>query len=159
MRKSERKPTDLICRINVTGFLSIQVALLAMFIAMAAPHPPTLPTSKTVDLAKVEHAVPMPGARREDALVVTIERDGQVFLGNDKVIVSELHTKISEGLDRGSERKVYIQPDRRAKYGSVLEVLNGIRSAGIENVAFLVWEPRVRLSASTAKMDHPSRVP
>jgi len=159
MRKSGRKPTDLICRINVTGFLSIQVALLAMLFATTAPHRPTLPTSRSVDLAKVDHAVPMPGARREDALVVTIGRDGQVFLGNDKVIVSELHTKISEGINRGSERKVYIQSDKHAKYGSVLEVLDGIRSAGIENVAFLVSERRVRLSSSTAKIDHPSRVP
>jgi biopolymer transport protein ExbD len=120
-----------------------------MFIALAAPHRRVLPTSRSVDLAKVHHAVSMPGARREDALVVTIERDGQVFLGDDKVIVSELHTKIAEGLRRGPTGKIYIQSDARTKYRYVLEVLDGIRSAGVENVAFLVLERSVR----------PSRVP
>jgi biopolymer transport protein TolR len=159
MRKSQRKPTELICRINVTGFLSIQVALLAMFLATTVPHRSTLPTGRSVDLAKVDHAVPMPGARREDALVVTIERDGQLFLGNDKVVASELHTKFREGANRGSERKVYIQSDKQAKYGAVLEVLDSVNSAGIENVAFLVSESSVGLPSSTAKIDRPSRVP
>ncbi len=81
--------------------------------------------------------------------MVTIERDGQVFLGNDKVIVSQLHTKISEGLDRGSERRIYIQSDARAKYGSVVEVLDAVRSAGVENVAFLVLERSARPSSLT----------
>jgi biopolymer transport protein TolR len=143
MQKGQQKSTGLICKIDVTGFLSIQVVLVAMFIAMAAPHRRVLPTSRSVDLAKADHAIPMSGARREDALVVTIQRDGQVFLGNDKVMVSELGTKISESLHRGSERKVYIQSDMHAKYGVVREILDCIRSAGIENIAFLVRERSV----------------
>jgi len=38
------------------------------------------------------------------------------------------------------ERKVYLKVDARAHYGAVLRVLEGARSAGIENIAFLVRE-------------------
>ena len=38
------------------------------------------------------------------------------------------------------ERKAYLKVDARAHYGAVLRVLEGVRSAGIENIAFLVRE-------------------
>jgi biopolymer transport protein ExbD len=44
--------------------------------------------------------------------------------------------------DRGVERKVYIVADMRAKWGAVKIVLDGVRSAGILRVAFLVDQRR-----------------
>jgi biopolymer transport protein ExbD len=54
-----------------------------------------------------------------------------------------LQQKIVEHLkDRGVERKVYIVADSRAKWGAVKVVLDGVRSAGILRVAFLVNQSR-----------------
>jgi biopolymer transport protein ExbD len=41
------------------------------------------------------------------------------------------------------ERKVYIRADGRAWYGTVKEVLDGVRAAGVEKVGFLLEQPFV----------------
>jgi biopolymer transport protein ExbD len=56
------------------------------------------------------------------------------------VNIDELPIKFRDGWSRGAERKVYINADRRAKYGQVRQVLCAISSAGTENVAFLVYQ-------------------
>jgi biopolymer transport protein ExbD len=56
------------------------------------------------------------------------------------VNIDELTLRIRDGLRRGAERKVYINADRTAKYGQIRQVLRAISSAGIENVAFLVYQ-------------------
>ena len=74
---------------------------------------------------------------------VAILRDGRVYFGTDRVDAAALQCKIAERLkDRGAERKVYIVADARAKWGAVKVVLDGVRSAGILRVAFLVDQRR-----------------
>ena len=69
-------------------------------------------------------------------------RDGKVFFRIDQVDPDQLSAKIRHALQTGSEKKVYIRADARAKYGTVKETLDGIRDAGIENVAFLADQKR-----------------
>jgi biopolymer transport protein ExbD len=97
----------------------------------------------SADLPKVLHPVSMPLALREDVMKVTILRDGRVYFGTDRVDGAALQHGIAEHLkDRGVERKVYIVADMRAKWGAVKIVLDGVRSAGILRVAFLVDQRR-----------------
>jgi biopolymer transport protein TolR len=138
MRRNHRKPTELICRMDVTAFLSIQLVLLFILMVGVSDRP-DLPTNGT-DQPKVAHFVPMPGANREDAMLVAVQRDGRVWFGNQPVSAAELPSQIREAVSHGAERKVYIHADAHARYGSVLEVLSAVRSAGIENVGFFVDE-------------------
>ncbi|PYX69433.1 MAG: hypothetical protein DMG72_20870 [Acidobacteria bacterium] len=85
----------------------------------------------------------MRGANREDVLVVAIFRDGKVFFGRDLIMPDQLPFEIREAVSRGAERKVYIRAEARVRYGTVLQVLDGVRSAGVENVGFLVEQRRV----------------
>ena len=73
-------------------------------------------------------------------MLVTITRDGKAYLGPDQVNVINLPAKIHDRLkDRDVERKVYVKADMRVRWGTVALVLDGIRSAGIIRVAFLVY--------------------
>ena len=45
--------------------------------------------------------------------------------------------------DRDVERKVYVVADMRAQWSNVEMVLDGVRSAGIDKVAFLADQRRV----------------
>jgi biopolymer transport protein ExbD/biopolymer transport protein TolR len=138
MRRNQKKPTELICRIDVSAFLSIQLVLL--FVLMVAVNDRTdLPRNST-DQPKVVHAVPMPGAMRENAMIVAVQRDGRVWLGSQTISSAELPTHLREAVSHGAERKVYIHADARARYGSVLDVLSAVRAAGIENIGFFVDE-------------------
>jgi biopolymer transport protein TolR len=90
----------------------------------------------------VWHPVSMPGARREDALTVDIVRDGSIYFGKGRIRPSDLPSQIRERVDRGAEKKVYIRADARARYVTVREVLDAVHSAGLEKIAFLVYQRR-----------------
>ncbi len=74
---ARHRSNQLICDINVTGFLSVMVALLALFMADTQPHSHRL--GPPVDLAKVKHAIPVRAALRDDAVIVSIMRDGEIY--------------------------------------------------------------------------------
>lgn len=122
----------------MTPFLSVQLVLLFMFI-VAIYQRLDLPLNG-VDLPKVAHPVPMRRANREDAMVVAVQRDGRVWLGNDRLSPDQLPTRIRQAVSHGAERKIYIRADARAKYGAVAKVLDSVRFAGVENIAFLMDE-------------------
>jgi biopolymer transport protein ExbD len=132
----------LFSSIDASAFASIVVVLLftvMVFEGMtASPHHGT-----GVDMARVSHPISMPGALREDRLQVTITRDGKVYFGSDHVDPYSLPERLRLRLnDHGVERKVYIKADARVWYGTVKVVLDGVRSAGILRVAFLVDQKR-----------------
>jgi len=89
------------------------------------------------DLVHVRHSIRMPGALKEDALKVVVTRDGTIYFREHRTALEDLPDEIREGLRNGAERKVYIEVDARAKYGGVPAVLDKIRLAGVEKIAFL----------------------
>ena len=144
MLRPHTKPPSLISSINVTGFLSI-IIVLFFTVLFADPGPLYMYPHHGVgiDLPKVSHPSPLRAANREDAMTVAIMRDGKVFFRRDLLRVDQLPGKIRDGLREGAEKKVYIRADARAKYGSVKEALDGMRDAGIENVAFLADQRQI----------------
>jgi biopolymer transport protein TolR len=73
-------------------------------------------------------------------MVIAVMRTGDVYFVADRIPPDQLDFKIRKQLALGSERKVYSNADARAKYGRVPEVLDAIRSAGVENVGFLATQ-------------------
>jgi biopolymer transport protein TolR len=129
----------------MTGFAGVMFALVAMFLLPASMviDSPRNASAVPVDLAKASHAAEMRGALREDALVVAIQRDGRIWFGEQTVTADHLTAAIRERVGRGAERRVYIRADMRARYASVREVLDRVRSAGIEDIGFIVDGQRV----------------
>jgi biopolymer transport protein ExbD/biopolymer transport protein TolR len=115
-------------------------ALVAMFLLPASivMDSPGDARHAPVDLAKASHARDLNKAFREDALWVAVARDGKIWFGEGRVSLSDLPSAIDEGLRKGAEPKIYISADARAKYGSVLEVLERVRTARVEKIAFVV---------------------
>jgi biopolymer transport protein ExbD/biopolymer transport protein TolR len=141
----KRRPNLLISRIDVTAFAGIMLALLFLFMPSYGGF--RAHRGMSVDLPQVSHPISMPHANREDAMIVVITRDDKVFFGPEQVIPDVLpvviRERINQRINQGSEKKVYIKADARAKYGWVAEVLDGVRAAGIEKIGFLVEQRRV----------------
>src|SRR6266851_1607602 len=136
MQPKRHRPNQLICDINVAGFAGVMLALL--WLLMPSPGDIDVHRWVLVDMPNAVHPVSMRGADREDAMIVAITRDDRIFFRTDRVAPDQLPAKIQQSLSQGSERKVYIRADARAKYGWVAEVLAGVRSAGVEKIGFLV---------------------
>jgi biopolymer transport protein TolR len=121
-------------------------ALVAMFLvpATVVVDSPRDAAHIGVDLPKATQSTELRGALREDALLVAVQRDGQIWLDREQITPERLPAEIRERVSQGAERKVYIRADLRVNYGRVLEVLSSVRSAGIDNIAFLVNERNSR---------------
>jgi biopolymer transport protein ExbD len=109
------------------------LAILYLFL----PAETDVPRYISVDLISNRHAIPMPGAIREDAIRVAMTMSGDIYFGTLKIDPYDLHHQIQARLQSGAERRVYLSIDGRAKYSNVTIVLREVRLAGIENVSFL----------------------
>jgi biopolymer transport protein TolR len=135
------RTAKLISAIDMTAFAAVMFALVAMFVALTlVVHSPRDAAHTAVDLPKATKAPEMGGSLREDALMVAVQRDGRIWFGKDAITPERLPAAIRERVSHGAERKVYIRADMRVNYGRVAEVLSSVRSAGIDDSAFLVNE-------------------
>lgn len=119
--------------INVTPMVDVMLVLLIIFMVIT----PMLQKGVSVDMAKVNNPVPMQDADKEDALLVAIMRDGQIFFGTDKVTADQLTAKVKDRLANKVDKRVFIKADARAKYGVVVDVVDNVRSAGVDDVGLL----------------------
>jgi biopolymer transport protein ExbD len=142
LRKSRTSPR-LFSDFNTLQFATV-MAMVVFVMLLVFMTIPTDHHGVSADLPKVLHPISMRGAMREDAMKVTITRDGKVYFDTDRVDPIHLSEKIADHLkDRGVERKVYIIADMRARWSTVKIVLEGVGSAGIIRVAFLADQRRV----------------
>jgi biopolymer transport protein ExbD/biopolymer transport protein TolR len=124
--------------INVTPMVDVMLVLLIIFMVIT----PMLQKGVSVDLAKVNNPQAMPDAEKEDALIVAVMRDGAVFLGNDKLPVDELTSKIKDRIANRVDKRVYVRADARAKYVSVVGVVDNVRAAGVDQLGLLTDQKR-----------------
>ncbi|HXX27771.1 MAG TPA: biopolymer transporter ExbD [Terriglobales bacterium] len=127
----------LVCQIDVAALGSVMLVIVFTIMIWEtdaySPH-----HGVAVDLPRVRHPVDMPRAKREDASIVSIMRDGKIFFGHEQVAVDQLPLKIDGRLAQSGEKKVYIQADYRVRYANVKSVLDAVRSAGVDSVGILV---------------------
>jgi biopolymer transport protein TolR len=119
--------------INVTPMVDVMLVLLIIFMVIT----PMLQKGVSVDMAKVNNPVPMPDADKEDALLVVVMRDGQIFFGTDRVTLDDLTNRVKDRLANKVDKTVFIRADMRTKYGSVVDVVDNVRSAGVDDVGLL----------------------
>ena len=79
----------------------------------------------------------MPNALREDAIRISITRDGRIFFRDHRVVYKDLPDEILKSARDVAEKRIYLAADARAKYGDVKGVLNQIRVTGIDDISFL----------------------
>jgi biopolymer transport protein ExbD/biopolymer transport protein TolR len=125
--------------INVTPMVDVMLVLLIIFMVVT----PMLSKGASVELAKTNNPVPMQDADKEDAVLVAIGRDGTVYLGSEKIAVDQLTKRVQEKLEKKTDKRVFIKADYRVKYGSVVEVVDNVRSAGVDQLGLLTEQRKV----------------
>lgn len=119
--------------INVTPMVDVMLVLLIIFMVIT----PMLQKGVTVDLAKVNNPQQMPDADKEDALIVAVMRDGSTYLGNDRIAPDQLTNKVKDRIANRTSKIVYLRADARAKYKNVVEVVDNVRAAGVDDLGLL----------------------
>jgi len=119
--------------INVTPMVDVMLVLLIIFMVIT----PMLQNKVAVDMAKVDNPVAMPDADKEDAIVVAVTRDGGVFLGQDKIAVTELGVRVRDKLADKPGKTIFVRADARAQFRAVEDAIDAVRTAGVDDVGLL----------------------
>ncbi|HWX56433.1 MAG TPA: biopolymer transporter ExbD [Verrucomicrobiae bacterium] len=125
-------------RINVTPMVDVMLVLLIIFMVIT----PLLQPGPRVQLAQAANPLQLPDADKEDALLVAINREGQLFLGNEKISPADLTQKIRERIAGRTDRTVFVKADARSHYSAVVGVVDNVRSAGASELALLTERRR-----------------
>jgi len=125
--------------INVTPMVDVMLVLLIIFMVVT----PMLQKDVSVDLAKVNNPEKMSDADKEDAVVVAITRQGDIFLGRDIVKdPSQLTNLVKDKIAKLVDKRVYVRADARAKYKAVVEVVDNVRAAGVDDLGLITDQKR-----------------
>jgi len=113
---------------NVIPMADIMLVLLIIFMVVT----PMLQKDHPVDLARTNTAKDMQDADKEDAIVIAVTRDGNIFLRTTMIKKEEITSQVKDRIANRLDKTVYVKSDARAKYGDVVAVVDEIRSAGVE---------------------------
>ncbi len=133
-----RGALPLAADINVTSLVDVAFVLLIIFMITA----PIMQGGVDVQLPRGD---PRPIEPRE-GLIVTVNRDGMVFIDDNDTALSYDEFRASFGalVSRRQPTGVYLRGDRRAGYGNVVRVLAVMQNAGLDNVALVLEEEEIR---------------
>jgi biopolymer transport protein ExbD len=118
---------------NVIPMADIMLVLLIIFMVVT----PMLQKTQSVDLASTDNPRDMKDADRDDAIVVAITSDGTIYMGNTRIQKEEITGQVKDRISTRLDKTVYVKSDARAKYGRVVEVVDEIRSAGVDQLGLL----------------------
>jgi biopolymer transport protein ExbD/biopolymer transport protein TolR len=124
--------------INVTPMVDVMLVLLIIFMVIT----PMLQKGVTVNLAQANNPIQMPDADKEDALIVAVMHDGKIFFDTQQVTPEDLTQKVKDRVSSRADKRVYVKADARAKYKAVVDVVDNVRSAGVDQLGLLTEERR-----------------
>ena len=119
--------------INVTPFVDVMLVLLIIFMVTA----PMMVQGLDVALPQV---TAKPLETKEEQLMITVNKDQQVFINDFQVTLDTLQEKLSKILQGRVNPDVYLKADRDVPYGIVAQAMAQIKDAGVDKLG-MVTEP------------------
>jgi biopolymer transport protein ExbD/biopolymer transport protein TolR len=119
--------------INVTPMVDVMLVLLIIFMVIT----PMLSKGVTVDMVKAKNPIAMHEADKSDAVIVAITRDGKSYLGSNQILPEDLPPKVKDLLTNKLDKTVFVRADQRARYEKVVDVIDNLRAAGVDQLGLL----------------------
>jgi biopolymer transport protein ExbD len=118
--------------INVTPFVDIMLVLLIIFMVAA----PLATVSVEVALPK---AVAKPAQNPPKPVYISIQQDGDVFIGDFRTSVGELGAELQTQLPNRNpaDERIFIRADQQTRYGDFMQVMNALQDNGFYSVALV----------------------
>jgi biopolymer transport protein ExbD/biopolymer transport protein TolR len=119
--------------INVTPMVDVMLVLLIIFMVIT----PMLSKGHSIEKVKARNPIPMQAADKSDAVLVTVARDGKVYLGTNEVNPDDLAPKVKDMLSNRLDKECFIAADTRARYERVVDVVDNLRAAGVDQIGLI----------------------
>jgi biopolymer transport protein ExbD len=148
MAKAEKKKYKApppVADINVTPMVDVMLVMLIIFMVIT----PMLSKGVTVDLVKTNHPIAMQAADKSDAIVCAITKENKTFLGTTSVAPEDLPAKVKDLLANRLDKTVFVKADSRSKYEKVVDVVDNLRAAGVDQLGLLTEEIKGKTAATS----------
>ncbi|MGH7583524.1 MAG: biopolymer transporter ExbD [Gemmatimonadales bacterium] len=121
-----RRGRTLNAEVNIINLVDVMLVLLIIFMVTA----PILQAGIAVQLPDVaSKPIPM-----SDAVVITVERNGAVSIGNERQTFQQFQTSFAIAVAAKHPASVSVRGDTHASYGDVLRVFGVVLASGIKKV-------------------------
>jgi biopolymer transport protein TolR len=129
---SDGRTQSAISDINVTPLVDVVLVLLIIFMVTA----PVLQSGIEVNVPKTRTVKEI----TEERLVISINKQQRVFLGNDPININEIKTKLLQRIRDPQHQSIFIRADADVPFGAFATVMDAVKSSGITNVS-IVTQP------------------
>jgi biopolymer transport protein TolR len=137
----DSRPGRFLSEINVIPLVDVVLVLLVIFMVTAPMlhrgMDISLPTSKSNTI------------KAEERLIITVQKDQKLFLGNDAIGLVDLRTKLREAKEANPEVSVYLRADQTVPYGTVVQVMDEIKEANIDKMGMVTSPKAERIKEDT----------
>ena len=118
--------------INVTPFVDIMLVLLIIFMVAA-------PLATVSVEVKLPTAVAPPQDNPPKPVFISIQSDGDVFLGDFRTSVATLgdDLRVQIRTRNPEEERIFIRGDQQTRYGDFMQVMNALQDNGFYSVALV----------------------
>ncbi|HXZ27134.1 MAG TPA: biopolymer transporter ExbD [Terriglobales bacterium] len=118
--------------INITPLVDVVLVLLIIFMLTA----PILQSGIEVEVPKTRTVKEI----TEERLVITIDRQQRVFLGNEPVNINQIAARLRQKVRDPEHQSIFLRADEEVPFGAFATVMDAVKQAGITNVS-IVTQP------------------
>jgi biopolymer transport protein TolR len=118
--------------INITPLVDVVLVLLIIFMVTA----PVLQSGIEVNVPKTKTVKEI----TEERIVVSIDKQQRVFMGNDPVNINEIGSKLRLKVRDPQHQSIFVRADEDVPFGAFATVMDAVKQSGITNVS-IVTQP------------------
>jgi biopolymer transport protein TolR len=126
-----------LAEINVTPLVDVMLVLLIIFMITA----PMLQQGVDVNLPV---AIGSPQPEREEQIVLTVTKKGEVYLNQTLYKLEALRPKLQALYQTQRDRGIFLRADTDVPYGTVVQVMDEVKKAGIIKLGMITQPPTER---------------
>ena len=134
---SGQQPRTTLAEINVTPLVDVMLVLLIIFMITA----PMLKEGMDVNLPVASGT---PQADQEEQLILTLTKQGAIYLNQTAYTLEALRPKLQALYRARPDRPVFLRADTDVPYGSVVQVMDEVKKAGVFKLGMITQPPTER---------------
>lgn len=115
---------------NVVPLCDVLLVLLIIFMVVT----PLIQRGVDVRLPVALNTINMP---ENPEVVLSIRKDGKLYIGQDEITMDNLQTMIEEAFMTASDKRLYLKADGELEYGNIVDVVEILKAAGVEIVGII----------------------
>jgi len=136
-RARGRRVSTTLAEINVIPLVDVMLVLLIIFMVAA----PMLQRGVEVNLPKARRTAEISSERIFVDVPISFRQDRRVFLGKESIGMPALVERLRQQMINRSDKQVFVRGDGELYVQHLIDVLDELKEAGVENVGIVTELP------------------